>query len=154
MKTKFTRALVVIAFVTQLSALPSVFAQPSDAAERQKLVGTWEGWLCDGDGSQTSQRRQRVNELVITTSQITAKDGRNISMGAGTYKLGGTGALRTIDATGTAGQPNGKTFLGVYQLQGDTLKWCSGNDKARTRPAQLKTNTGTGHFLMVLTRKK
>ena len=48
----------------------------------------------------------------------------------------------------------GKNYMGIYKLEGDTLKWCSGNDKARTRPTEFKTNIGTGHFLMILTRKK
>jgi hypothetical protein len=44
--------------------------------------------------------------------------------------------------------------MGVYRLEGDTLKWCSGNDRARTRPTELRTNTGQNHFLMILTKKK
>lgn len=123
-------------------------------AQDKALIGTWEGWLVDGDGSQKSQQRQRISEMVITAAQITCKDGGNRSMGAGTYRTGGTGALKTIDASGTAGQPQGKAFQGVYQVSGDSLKWCSGNDKARTRPTELKTNVGNGHFLMILTRKK
>lgn len=125
----------------------------SASAQDKALIGTWEGWLVDGDGSQKSQQRQRISEMVITAQQITCKDGRGTSMGAGTYRTGGTGALRTIDATGTAGQPSGKAFQGTYQVSGDTLKWCSGNDRAKTRPAELKTNVGNGHFLMILTRK-
>jgi len=155
MKSLFTPG--AIAALGAMMLLP-VFASAQttgDAAERQRLAGTWEGWLMDGDGSQQSQRRQRINELVITATQISAKDGRNLSMGTGSYRLGGSGPLRTIDATGIMGQQvQGKTYLGIYQLQGDTLKWCSGNDKAKARPAQLRTNTGSGHFLMVLTRKK
>jgi uncharacterized protein (TIGR03067 family) len=125
-----------------------------DTAERAKLTGTWEGWVVEGDGSQTAQRRQRVNELVINAAQISAKDGRSISMGQGTYKLGGAGGAKTIDATGTTGPTQGKFYLGIYRLDGDTLRWCSGNERARTRPTEFKTNTGNGHFLMILTRKK
>lgn len=123
------------------------------SAQDKALIGTWEGWLVNGDGSQQSQRQSRISEMVITAAQITCKDGGNRSMGAGTYRIGGTGAVRTIDATGTAGQPAGKAFQGIYQISGNTLKWCSGNDKAKTRPTELKTNVGNGHFLMILTRK-
>ncbi|KAF0175228.1 MAG: hypothetical protein FD161_3376 [Limisphaerales bacterium] len=125
----------------------------SASAQDKALIGTWEGWLVNGDGSQTSQRQSRISEMVITAAQITCKDGGNRSMGAGTYRVGGAGAVRTIDATGTAGQPSGKTFQGIYQVSGNTLKWCSGNDRARTRPTEFKTNIGNGHFLMLLTRK-
>ncbi len=135
-----------------LAAALSLFCHPA-AAQDKSLIGTWEGWLVDGDGSQKSQQRQRIGELVITAQQITCKDARGGSMGAGTYRIGGNGAVRTIDATGTAGQPSGKAFQGIYQVSGDTLKWCSGNDRARTRPTEFKTNVGNGHFLMLLTRK-
>lgn len=131
----------------------SCLALLSASAQDKSLLGTWEGWLVQGDGSQPSQRQSRIGEMVITAAQITSKDGRGSSMGAGGYKVGAAGALKTIDATGTAGEPQGKTFQGIYQITGDTLKWCSGNDKAKTRPTELKTNVGNGHFLMVLTRK-
>ena len=146
MKARFSTLLLSTLLLTVAT---SAFAQ----ADRP-LTGTWEGWLVDGDGSQQSQRRQRISEMVITAAQITCKDGRGSSMGAGTYRLGSSGAVRTIDATGTAGQPSGKAFKGIYQINGDTLKWCSGNDKAKTRPTELKTNVGNGHFLLILTRKK
>jgi len=142
---RFAKTLLTVATLTLLAL--------SAAAQDKALLGTWEGWLVDGDGSEQSQRRQRISELVITAAQITCKDGGNRSMGAGTYRIGGTGAVRTIDANGTAGQPAGKAFQGIYQVSGNTLKWCSGNDKARTRPTELKTNVGNGHFLMILTRK-
>ena len=146
MKPPFTTFLLAILL------LP--LAAPAFAQADNSLLGTWEGWLVDGDGSQKTQQRQRISEMVITAAQISTKDGRGSSMGTGGYKLGAAGAVRTIDATGTSGQPQGKNFLGIYQVNGDTLKWCSGNDKAKARPSELKTNVGNGHFLMVLTRKK
>ncbi len=133
------------------SALLSCAAADADF---KKLEGTWEGWVVEGDGSQASQRRQRINELVIAADRITAKDGRNISMGQGTYKLGSAGGVKTIDATGTMGPVQGKLYQGIYRVDGDTLRWCSGNDRARSRPTEFRTNPGNGHFLMILTRKK
>jgi uncharacterized protein (TIGR03067 family) len=142
---RLAKSLLTAATITLLTL--------SAAAQDKALIGTWEGWLVNGDGSQTAQRQSRISEMVITAAQITCKDGGSRSMGAGTYRIGGTGAVRTIDATGTAGQPAGKAFQGIYQISGDTLKWCSGNDRARTRPTEFKTNVGNGHFLMILTRK-
>ena len=147
---RFTSILLVTAAT---ALVPAAWAQ-ADKAERSKLEGTWEGWLVDGDGSQKGQQRQRISELVITATEIRAKDGGNRSMGTGSYRLGGSGAARTIDNTGTGGPTMGKNFMGIYRLDGNTLRWCSGNDKARTRPTDFRTNTGNSHFLMILTRKK
>ena len=71
----------------------------SASAQDKALIGTWEGWLVNGDGSQTAQRQSRIGEMVITAAQITSRDGRGTSMGAGTYKVGAAGAVKTIDAT-------------------------------------------------------
>ena len=128
--------------------------QGNDAAERRKIIGVWQGAVVEGDGSKQGSARQRISELVITADKITARDARGVSMGEGTYRLSVADKLKAIDTTGTAGPTQGKSFQGIYTLEGDTLKWCSGNDRARTRPAELKTNTGNGHFLMILTRKK
>ncbi|MGH9581171.1 MAG: TIGR03067 domain-containing protein, partial [Terriglobales bacterium] len=140
MKTAFLTGVFLAALFT---FSPAARAQSGDAAERQKLAGTWEGWVVESDGSQTSHRRQRINELVISATQIAAKDGRNISMGTGSYKLGAAGGAKTIDTTGTAGQQvQGKAYQGIYRLDGDTLRWCSGNDRAKSRPTEFKTNPG------------
>lgn len=112
-------------------------------------MGEWEGQMMDGDGSNPGQRRMNIS-LTITDKKITATGGRGEMMGDGTYKVSG----RHLDATGTSGQYQGKKYLGLFSIEGDTLKWCSGNDRAKARPAALKTNVKDGHFLMVLARKK
>jgi uncharacterized protein (TIGR03067 family) len=126
----------------------------SDAAERKRIAGTYEGWLVDQDGSQKTHQRQRISELVITADRISAKDGRGGSMGIGTYRL--DPAKRTIDAVGVQGsQVTGKSYKGIYVLQGDTLKWCSSNDNPRSqRPTEFRTRPSDGQFLMILTKKK
>ncbi len=144
-------ALCLLAAVS-VATVPAL-AQ-ADKAERAKLIGTWEGYIVEGDGSQKSQQRQRVSELVITATDISAKDGGGRSMGTGSYRIGASGAVKTMDNTGTGGPTAGKSFMGIYKIEGDTLRWCSGNDRARTRPSEFRTNPGQNHFLMVLTKKK
>ena len=115
-----TTAMSLAKFLLTAAAISSLALAAS--AQDKALIGTWEGWLVNGDGSQTAQRQSRIGEMVITAAQITCKDGGNRSMGAGTYKVGAAGAVKTIDAAGTAGQPSGKAFQGIYQISGDTLK--------------------------------
>ncbi|MEW6303920.1 MAG: TIGR03067 domain-containing protein [Verrucomicrobiota bacterium] len=151
MNVSLLRALVLCASLSALASTST--AQTSDAAERKRLAGTWEGWVVDSDGSSQTHRRQRISELVIAADKITAKDGGGVSMGQGTYRL--DPARRMIDATGTMGRVQGKTYKGIYVLQGDTLKWCSANDNPRSqRPTEFRTRPSDGQFLMILTRKK
>lgn len=119
--------------------------------DKKDYLGQWEGHLTDGDGSNPGQRRMNIS-LNITEDRITS-GGQGNAMGEGTYKVsGGSSKLRRIDATGTAGQYQGKQYEGIFTIEGDTLKWCSGNP-GKGRPTALRTNTGAGHFLMVLKRK-
>ena len=61
---------------------------------------------------------------------------------------------KQLDATRTKGTGSraGTTYLGIYSLEGNTLKWCVGNPPGRTRPGELQSKTG--QFLMVLTKEK
>lgn len=131
------------------AVMPSGLAHAQTTAAAKAIVGEWEGQMMDGDGSNPGQRRMNIS-LTITDKKITATGGQSQMMGDGTYRISG----RHLDATGTSGQYQGKKYLGLFSIEGDTLKWCSGNDRARARPTALKTNTKDGHFLMVLTRKK
>ena len=113
---------------------------------KKQLLGTWDGYMADSDGSKHGDIR-----LVITEDKITASNPQgNREMGAGTYKVSG----KRIDATGTEGQFSGKKYEGIFDLDGKTLKWCSANDNPNSsRPSKLQTNTQSGQFLMVLEKK-
>jgi len=121
------------------------------AADKKDLIGQWEGFVTDGDGSNPSQRRMNIT-LNIGAEKISSSGSGNI--GEGTYRVSaGSDNLKHIDATGTAGQYSGKQYEGVFTIEGNTLKWCSGNP-GKGRPTALRTNPAAGHFLMVLTRKQ
>lgn len=113
---------------------------------RKRLIGTWDGYMADSDGSRHGDIR-----LVITEEKITASNPQGgQEMGAGTYKISG----KRIDATGTEGQFRGKKYEGIFDLDSKTLKWCSANDNPNSsRPTQMQTNPQAGQFLMVLEKK-
>ena len=142
-------SLAAIAFALLPAAAHAQPAAAGAPAAGKTIVGEWEGHVVEGDGSNAGQRRMNIF-LTITDKKITANGGQNQPMGEGTYKITGN----HIDATGTTGKYQGHTYLGLVALEGNTLKWCSGNEGAKSRPAALRTNPKDGHFLMVLTRKK
>ena len=152
MKSKVFQILTCIAL--SFIAVPGrVFAQaPAGAADGRALLGDWEGFVVEGDGSQQGQRRMSIT-LHIGPDKITSEGAQPQVVGEGTYRVaGGTGGLKHIDATGSTGHYQGKLYQGVFTIEGNTLKWCSGNP-GKGRPSELKTSSGNGHFLMVLTRK-
>jgi uncharacterized protein (TIGR03067 family) len=118
---------------------------------KQQLIGTWSGYMADGDGS-----RHGDIQLVVTENEITASNPRGQAvMGAGSYSISGEGGkLHRIDAKGTSGQFGGKNYEGVFSIEGTTLKWCSANDNPRSkRPTKLQTDVQAGQFLMILEKK-
>jgi uncharacterized protein (TIGR03067 family) len=118
--------------------------------DNKDFLGEWEGFITEGDGSNPGQRRGNIS-LNVTKDYITSTGGG--AAGGGNYKItGGSGKFRKIDASGTDGQYRNKQYEGIFLIEGNTLKWCSGNP-GKGRPSELKTSMGAGHFLMVLTRK-
>ena len=126
---------------------PGTLAQQPDPA--RQLIGTWKGQIVDGGGEQGPIE---VTEFVVTPEKITAtRAGSRFPMGAGTYRLGNQQGLKTLDAQGNEGGARGKAFLGIYTLEGNTLRWCVSNP-GRPRPTELTSRAPQGQYLLVLTR--
>lgn len=142
-------------FVKEQAAAPAKAtsgSKPAGSAKgdvKKDLTGTWQGVMVDPQGSPHGEIR-----LVITETEITASRG-NQAMGAGTYTVSaGSKGLHQIDATGTSGQFNSKSYAGIFAIEGNTLKWCSANDNPNSkRPEELKTDPPSGHFMMVVQRE-
>lgn len=126
------------------------FVRADDAAWRKQLLGTWEGAVVSDEV--TGARRATIRELTITIDKIRATDGDGRNLGEGSYKLAQEGGLLTIDATGVNGPASGQTMLGIWKLEGDTLRWCSANG-GKPRPSEFKSRS-SGPYLMILKRKK
>jgi uncharacterized protein (TIGR03067 family) len=128
-------------------------AGAEDAADRDRdqLVGTWQGFVVEGRGANPNDGPVKI-EVVITRDRITARDLRaDKSLGEGTYKLDSAKKLKEIDATGSVSGRRSRTFLGIYEIEGDTLKWCADN-VGKGRPAEFLSQRG--QYLLILKRQK
>ncbi len=130
--------------------LLAVGAGPAD--DSKALEGTWRGWVVEGKG-ETSDRGLVQLELVIKGDRIVAKqlNGKEGSLGEGTYRLSVLGKQKAIDATRTSAPAKGRTHQGIYALEGDTLRWCVANPNG-DRPTEFVTRRG--QFLLILKRQK
>ncbi|MCC2669823.1 MAG: hypothetical protein K0Q72_2294 [Armatimonadetes bacterium] len=142
-------ALAALLGITSIGAMLPAQSQDREAAERQKLAGTWQGFVVNGRGERVDRGIAKLTEVVITPTSIRAKDD-TVSFGEGTYRLDLTQTPPRLDPTGTAGQVKDREFTGIYTLEGDTLKWCVANP-GRARPTEFKT-TAAVQFYMVLKR--
>jgi len=114
----------------------------SDAEARKNLVGVWKGRVDDGATGHV---------LKFTAKSISGtKDGRQ-DLGTGIFKLDLTATPWHMDAKGTKGAQKGRTYLGIYALEEDILKWCVSLPGAQ-RPTEFATKEG--QFLLILKRQK
>jgi len=139
------KSLSLLAVVVSVAVAAAATAKaPSSADERKRLTGTWRGKM--------AHESEPSMELVITPTTISGRSLHNgESLGVGTYDV--DPVKKTLDAHGIKDPVSGKTYLGIYSLEGDTLKWCS-NSGSNKRPKDLSVSPTGSHFLMILQRQK
>jgi uncharacterized protein (TIGR03067 family) len=127
-------------------------AQDAAKKEMSQLEGEWSMVSGQANGLAMPQ------ELVKTGKRL-AKDGETtISMGGQVYfkakfRIDPAKKPKAIDYTMTQGPTKGKTQLGIYELDGDTVKFCfaaPGGD----RPTDFTAKEGSQRTLSVWKRDK
>src|SRR4051794_39184026 len=142
-----SRAAIIVLLTTAVLDLAraTVPAQQGGSRDdRKAIVGVWKGGM-PGESSGTI-------ELTITPARITGRNPRTgESLGVGTYEL--DPLHKTIDSHRVEKFGRGKTYFGLYSLEGNTLKWVS-NSRGNKRPADLVHRPDRDQFLMVLERER
>lgn len=123
-----------------LSASPVVAADD----DRKAILGVWSGGMPgDPPGS---------IELTITPSKVSGRNARTgKSLGVGTYEI--NPSAKTIDAQGIEAPVRGRSYVGLYSIEGNTLKWVA-NSRGKKRPVDLVHRPDRDQWLMVLKRQK
>jgi len=140
------QALLVLA----VGLLIAADAPKDDATkkERERLQGTWKIVSVQRAGKEEEKPVNTV-ATVVGNKFTTKADGKTIR--AGTLKLDPSQQPKAVDATYTDGPDKGKTFQGIYTLEGDTWKICySGPDQER--PKAFPKKPGEAYLFLVLKR--
>lgn len=114
--------------------------------EMEKLQGTWKTESIESDGMKATQ---------LGDSKLVVKDDKYVfTLGdekeEGTLKIDQTKKPKTIDVVITAGQEKGKTQLGVYEVEGESLKITVNMPGDQDRPKEL----GKGAAVFVFKKQK
>lgn len=143
------RALIPAALTAAFSVAAGA---PEDAVKKEmgRLQGKWTvvSMERDGDSLRISGDRCRV----ITDNKYTLSVHIGVTV-EGTFKLDPTANPKTIETTQSAGPFKGQEMLGIYELDGDTLKLCYA-PPGKERPAEFATKPGSGWILSVQKRAK
>jgi uncharacterized protein (TIGR03067 family) len=127
---------------------------PSDAVKKElaRLEGEWVMVSGERDG-------QALPEEYVKTATRVAKDGVSTVTIAGMvvmkskYTIDPTKKPKAIDFEATEGEAQGKKIQGIYELDGDTLKFClAASDK--DRPTDFTAKEGSGRTASVWKRAK
>ncbi len=116
-----------------------------------KLDGVWTGFAVEGKG-ETPDRGPVHLKLTIKGDHVDAErlDGQKLPMNEGTYKIT-PGKPMQMDGSETNPRGKVRTYLGIAELSGDTLKWCVSTPN-NPRPAEFETKRPS--FLVILKRQK
>jgi uncharacterized protein (TIGR03067 family) len=135
-------------------ALVSVRADETDAAKTDKaqLQGEWTMVSGERDGqkfpAEFLQNSKRVASNDVTTVTIQGQ----LFMKA-TFTLDPATSPKKIDYAVTGGPYAGNRQLGIYQLDGDTVKYCF-TVPGKERPAEFSTKPDDGRTLTVWKKEK
>jgi uncharacterized protein (TIGR03067 family) len=142
------RQLGVLAAVTLFLAAD----KPKDEAvkkELDKIQGSWTIISSEKDGKPEESRKNV--KVVFTGDQFVRTSKENTLKGS--VALNPAVKPMWMDTTFVEGPDKKKTFLGIYALEGDTLKICFA-DEGKQRPTEFATKAGGGLSLVVMNRDK
>ena len=112
------------------------------ADELREFQGTWRQIAYERDGRTEPPDEEGLNPctvIVDDTFVVMLADGSTLIQG--TFKLDLTQNPKAVDWTDTFGADAGKTFLAIYALDGDRLKFCAA-EAGRERPTDFRPNAG------------
>lgn len=145
-----TRRMIGAAMLVLLLAAS---VRADDKSDRQALVGTWKITVFQDDGKDRRGRlganNDRPAKLVFTADAcfVLRGDGkRETKSGLSncawkSFQLDSSALPPAIELTGFAGKDGSKTktYLGIYQLDGDKLQICY-CEQGKTRPTKFESD--------------
>jgi uncharacterized protein (TIGR03067 family) len=143
--------MIVPAIVT-LVLFGSGSAQDATRKEMTQLEGEWS--MVQGEANGQSMPKETV-----ALARRVAKDGETtITIGGQVYfkakfTIDPTKKPKSIDYAMTEGPTKGKTHLGIYELDGDTLKFCFAAP-GKDRPTDFTAKEGSERTFSVWKRGK
>jgi uncharacterized protein (TIGR03067 family) len=144
------RKLAVLVAVGLLAAADN----PQDAAKKDlaKLQGEWSMVSAERDGQALSADIVESAKRIVKGDEVTILLGGQVFFKA-KVTLDPSKKPRAIDYTLTEGENEGKKQLGIYEIEGDTVKFCSAAPGTE-RPTDFTAKEGSNRTLSVWKRDK
>jgi uncharacterized protein (TIGR03067 family) len=139
-------ALILLWMIAGLSAHAD-----TPAEEARKLSGTWIAAEAQRDGRPAPE--DIGHQLAFNGDRfIITSDGQPVY--SGTFTIDPAVQPAQITLVHTDGQATGRTWEGIYRLEGRKLTICDDAfDTTKARPTRFATSAGSGHVLITFTRQ-
>jgi uncharacterized protein (TIGR03067 family) len=135
--------------------LVGVAAGEDDAKkEKEKLHGTWKVVSVEERG--TSKEDNENHSIAFTGDDFIVKRGDDMMI-KGKFKIDPAKKPMEIDLAIAESQKDelkGKTGLGIYSVDGDTLKFCVNEPGDDARPKEFSGQADTKHIFITCARQK
>ena len=134
--------------------ISQAWAADSEATKKDlaQLQGEWSMVSGSGDGQPLPDEMRKQMKRVCKGDEVTATRAGQMCFKA-KITIDPSKNPKSIDYEMTEGFTKGKTQLGIYELDGDTLKSCFGAPGA-DRPTDFTSKPGDGRTLSVWKREK
>lgn len=144
------RLRLLVAGIT-VGCAASVAPVTADAGDAQRLSGVWIAASAERNGMAADDLKG--HQLTFSGDRFTIRSKGKL-LYRGTFLVDPSKTPATINFTHTRGEAKGKTWRGIYALEGDVLKICdNADDLAKGRPAALSTEPGSGRVLVNFRRE-
>ena len=145
--------VIVLASAVFAAALTAVDGAAADSRSEDAagIQGTWVCAAAVVDGKSLDENTTAKLRLVMTAERYRTERGDDQVLFDSTYRLDPRQDPRQIEMTGTEGDAAGKQALGIYSLEGDTLKICYTMPGGQ-RPKSFESKPGSKAFLVTWTR--
>jgi len=152
---KISCALILTAGLFLAADEPAKDAAPG--GDLAKLQGTWltVSLVNDGKtlvGENVPPKPGPITKVAYEGNKWMVKV-EDKTVASGIIKIDSTRMPKELDVLDESGTKNGKTKLAIYELDGDTFRYCIAQ-AGKPRPTEFEGNAGSGHSLIVSKREK
>lgn len=149
---KSLAALVSVVLLSGFIRADDPKKTPTAAEELQRFQGTWqlELWEEGGKALETAEFKKR-SIFFGANIFLFRRDGKTLQ--AGMLQLDPGKSPTTANFSVREGEGKDDVMLGIYSLEGDTLKLCF-DPKGQTRPKDFKPDAKDGFTLIALKKPK
>jgi uncharacterized protein (TIGR03067 family) len=148
-----TTTLLLIGFLLSFGFVFAVAGDDPIEKDRKILQGTWRVVSFVADGKEVAEEDAKKLLFINKADGSWSVESEGKEISSGKSDIDPTKKPKTIDFLPTSGVFSGNDYEGIYELSKDTRQICFA-EKAKGRPTDFTSPTGSGRFLLKLERVK